>query len=249
MSKNGSNVFRFLLMHVLLKFITTDECKILPKDPCVCQTTRRKINFRDIGLKNGEPRFRDIPDSKSQSYFYNPCLTFAEGSCTGATACQKSGTGYYKLASVPPIYSGDPDLKTLQIKYKAVVQEGTTRQAVVNVKCKQCSVAQLTSQGESPGPTPNYIIYTFTLETEIVCEERCPSSSGLSTGSILLILFFVFFAIYWIGGILFLKYVRKAQGVELIPNYTFWKDLPLLIRDGVVFVISGCKSQSTYEQI
>jgi hypothetical protein len=44
--------------------------------------------------------------------------------------------------------------------------------------------------------------------------------------------------------------VRGAEGKELIPNYEFWKDLPLLIKDGVLFLVHGCKSDSNnYEQI
>lgn len=42
--------------------------------------------------------------------------------------------------------------------------------------------------------------------------------------------FFVTFALYWIFGILFMKFVRRAQGTEMIPNLEFWKELPLVIR-------------------
>lgn len=42
--------------------------------------------------------------------------------------------------------------------------------------------------------------------------------------------FFVFVLIYVIGGILFLRFYRGASGVEMFPNYEFWKDLPFLIK-------------------
>lgn len=42
--------------------------------------------------------------------------------------------------------------------------------------------------------------------------------------------FFVLLALYIVGGIVFLYYVRGARGKEVIPNYEFWMELPLLIR-------------------
>lgn len=53
---------------------------------------------------------------------------------------------------------------------------------------------------------------------------------GLSTGSVLVILLFVFSGIYFAGGALGLKFLRGAVGLELIPHYEFWSDLPGLVR-------------------
>ncbi|KAF2882728.1 hypothetical protein ILUMI_23461 [Ignelater luminosus] len=77
---------------------------------------------------------------------------------------------------------------------------------------------------------------------------------GLSTGSTLLIMFCVGFGIYLIGGALVLHYLRGAQGKEMIPNFDFWVDLPYLVRDGTVFLLSGCNPLSvaraeTYDRI
>lgn len=41
--------------------------------------------------------------------------------------------------------------------------------------------------------------------------------------------FFVAVMVYIVGGILFLRFYRGASGVEMIPNYEFWKDFPLLV--------------------
>ena len=37
-------------------------------------------------------------------------------------------------------------------------------------------------------------------------------------------------ATYFIVGGLIMYFMRGARGVEVIPNYTFWKDLPALIK-------------------
>lgn len=53
---------------------------------------------------------------------------------------------------------------------------------------------------------------------------------GLSTGSVLVILFFVCFGVYFIGGIIVLKTLRGATGWEMVPNHDFWCKLPSLVR-------------------
>jgi hypothetical protein len=42
--------------------------------------------------------------------------------------------------------------------------------------------------------------------------------------------FFSLLFVYFVGGILFLKFARGAEGIEMIPNYGFWSMLPGLIK-------------------
>ena len=65
---------------------------------------------------------------------------------------------------------------------------------------------------------------------------------GLSGGSIFLILFFVGAFVYFVGGVLFMKYRRGASGADLIPNVGFWRDLPGLVRDGCVFSFNKARA-------
>ena len=39
-------------------------------------------------------------------------------------------------------------------------------------------------------------------------------------------------ATYVVVGVLVKKYWKGAEGVELIPNYHFWKDFPFLVKVG-----------------
>lgn len=71
---------------------------------------------------------------------------------------------------------------------------------------------------------------------------------GLSVGSILLIIFFVFTGIYFIGGIIALKSLRGATGWEMIPNYTFWQEVSSLVKDGIAYTFNCCRIHS-YESI
>lgn len=60
---------------------------------------------------------------------------------------------------------------------------------------------------------------------------------GLSTGSILLILFFTITGIYFIGGMITLRILRGATGWEMLPNHDFWSKLPLLVRVCSIIII------------
>lgn len=42
--------------------------------------------------------------------------------------------------------------------------------------------------------------------------------------------FFTVVIVYVVCGVLFMKYKKGASGRELIPNYTFWSTLPVLIK-------------------
>lgn len=48
------------------------------------------INLESIGLRNGQPRFRDVSSSMGSSYTYsfNPCYPFTENNCQNAAVCQ-----------------------------------------------------------------------------------------------------------------------------------------------------------------
>ena len=36
--------------------------------------------------------------------------------------------------------------------------------------------------------------------------------------------------VYLVGGVLFNKFQRGATGKELVPNYSFWSELPGLVK-------------------
>ena len=75
-------------------------------------------------------------------------------------------------------------------------------------------------------------------------------SSGLSAGSVLLIVFFCLAAVYVIGGMV-LHHRAGASGIELLPHLTFWKGLPSLIADGFRFTFSCGRSvgSSSYQPV
>lgn len=82
-----------------------------------------------------------------------------------------------------------------------------------------------------------------TCNTQYVFQSAqvCPSTGG-SHARKLLTLVFLLFGIYCIGGIGYNKFaLNKPVGVELIPNFQFWQDLPALVQDGVAFTVDKFK--------
>lgn len=75
----------------------------------------------------------------------------------------------------------------------------------------------------------------FELRTDKTISQN--SDEGLSTGSVLVIIFFVFTILYFVGGAVALRLLRGAEGRELIPNYDFWVDLPNLVRVSAFFIL------------
>lgn len=97
---------------------------------------------------------------------------------------------------------------------------------------------------------------------------------GMSGGTAFCLLFMFVCLVYFGGGIVIRKFLRGAEGPEMIPHYEFWKDVPNLIRvliyvilynlllqreqlliscinfqDGIMFTINGCQPEMTYERI
>lgn len=57
-----------------------------------------------------------------------------------------------------------------------------------------------------------------------------PDDGTLSAGATFLVIFGSLFAAYLFGGMAIMKFVKGAQGVEVIPNYGFWSSLPSLVK-------------------
>lgn len=75
------------------------------------------------------------------------------------------------------------------------------------------------------------------------------AAGALSGGSIFLIIFVSLCFIYFVGGILYTKFVKK-EGFK--PLHTeFWADLPALVKDGSMFLVSKVKGgkQDKYEEL
>ncbi|XP_052285043.1 cation-dependent mannose-6-phosphate receptor-like [Dreissena polymorpha] len=82
--------------------------------------------------------------------------------------------------------------------------------------------------------------YLFEINTNVVCETRPLITIGLSTGTILIIVFLCVATFYLLAGVIYKRVMLKAKGLEQIPNIDFWKDFGNLEADGCDLV---CRSR------
>ncbi|XP_076434768.1 uncharacterized protein LOC143274741 [Babylonia areolata] len=233
----------FVLVHAVF-FGTAEEC-VLTR-PCVCETKSGTV----VDLNSLPSSIFNAVAPTGFKFYFSPCKPLKQPNCNAAfpgvdlAVCQEvpqsGGPSQYYNAGETKTLTFSGSLPTLSITYTA---SSGGRKSIVALNCSS-EVPSLTAGDESP-----VLTYNFVLKQSATCPKSVEESSGLSTGSILVIIFFVLFIVYWVGGFLFMKFVRRAEGLEVIPNYEFWKEIPLLIRDGVTFTLRGCKGESTYEKI
>lgn len=84
----------------------------------------------------------------------------------------------------------------------------------------------------------------------------CVQTEEAGLGGFTLFMFLLFFSalMYLVGGACLLYFFRGARGIELIPNVDFWTSLPTRMRNGLVYILSGCRTpyvttEETYDRI
>jgi len=214
-----------------------------------------------IDSKSG-PKFTGIKETKDgqiQPYTlsWNPCTKFSSGGgCSDVLLCQTDSNSpqlKYPVGKEVDTFTESTDGMIL-VTYKEVDYGNYKRTGAIGLKCDESKtpgdLSQFTEKVLASGSGSQY---TATFASKCVCEGGCPDapggnesegSGGLSTGSILLIVFFPLVFVYFIAGVLYNKYHKGAESFpEMIPNHSFWSDFPFLVKDGCVFsfqCISGC---------
>eukprot|EP01084_Bolivina_argentea_P088085 159028_1 len=80
-------------------------------------------------------------------------------------------------------------------------------------------------QPEPPGPQPEPQPVPVGPPTNHTGGAKA-GGSKLGGGGIFCILFFGLIIIYLVAGLLVNKFVRKQEGLEIIPNWNIWKNIP-----------------------
>ncbi|CAI8043558.1 Cation-dependent mannose-6-phosphate receptor [Geodia barretti] len=223
------------------------QCQVADDDFCKCSSSNLTLDLRRMGL-SFPVSTKDAADK--YEYSYTPCQPVVCGDSGGAASvlCQvRTDTkAAYSVGRYNPfnwtITSFNP--LAFEIVYGGGDKAGSdTRSSVVLFEAASGST-QFTYEREATGS----LTYYFDVTGSRVSPDRGgggggPSSSGDISGPIGLAIIFLalggLVAYFVVGGI-FMYTQRGARGVEVIPNYTFWKDLPFLLKDGFLFTISPC---------
>uniref|UniRef100_A0A2C9LU25 Cation-dependent mannose-6-phosphate receptor n=1 Tax=Biomphalaria glabrata TaxID=6526 RepID=A0A2C9LU25_BIOGL len=200
--------------------------------PCRCTYSDGSgtVDISSVGLQNGQPRFKDEYSYDRSIYSYNPCFTVSLGSCQDSAICKKVGSDYVTMGSQAGVtwsYTGYYPMATYTTS--------ENRRTEVLMMCdKSYTEPRIDVVGElNPG------ILSINMFTNCACPNVCKrvdpipdENGGLSTGSILLIIFFVTLIVYVVGGAAFNYHRDQKVGKEMLPNYNFWSLVPGLILEG-----------------
>ncbi|BFY97363.1 hypothetical protein BsWGS_00403 [Bradybaena similaris] len=247
---------------VLLTLLMTSQAVALnciKVDDCTCKFDDLQgavISMRPlINHTSGPPLFQDVLATDGKYYSYNPCYQFNEGNCTDSAICQLlslNGTST-TLASQSDVEFGFIG-GNVQFTY---FSKDRLVQATVNFKCvDNMTPPQFTAYGMNPSdPTK----YEFEVESMCACSGVCilphppaPSSSSIGGGSVVLIVFFSLVFLYLVVGSIYGKVVKKANGLEALPNYEFWVGLPNTLKEGSLCVVRCvcCRPErKTYDEV
>ncbi|XP_023024128.2 cation-dependent mannose-6-phosphate receptor [Leptinotarsa decemlineata] len=249
---NDSKIIVILLYTLSFSFFFetcySDIC--INENPCLCQITEyTKI---DISKLLGDEKY--LEDSSYESgtavtYRFSGCKNFSYNVTVGnkiqedsASLIQINGMNTTKLGIAKNIHFNLDSDEGYQIIYRNGSESDVI--ATVNLVCVQFKETFFKVISDKSKD--------FLVGSPKVCVIT--EHQGLSGGSVFLIILIVLATVYFIGGALISYFIRGARGVEIVPNIDFWRNLPGLVKDGAIFLLSGCKptlvtSSETYDRI
>ncbi|XP_074652523.1 uncharacterized protein LOC141906926 isoform X2 [Tubulanus polymorphus] len=175
------------------------------------------------------------PHGSGNWFWYNPCTAFTNKTCANVAVCQSLNRDYMiGVGNPPPSWTYDSSINRVIATY---VGTGNTE---VTLICTDSQSVQLkvTSAG---------VPVKLELSGSRVCAGS-GSSDSLTVGSILCITFFVLVCVYLVAGVLFMHFVKRAEGTEKIPNKSMWGELTRLIYEGNIFVFGRFFKRGQYSQ-
>lgn len=237
-------------MKLLVVVLCKSEETCVKRDVCSCKFKNGSIvDLRPADGGKSGPRFTDIKGDQDRTFAWNPCTPFNTSSgCSNILVCQETYDGHHNAGTQDTKFSVDTNGNVV-ISYGGSKDEsGNTRESKITLKCNPSQPGYGTiPKFTETMPSAKTTLYSATFTSQFSCAEG--GSSGLSPGSIILIIFFPLVLMYVIVGILINRYGRGIESIpELLPNHSFWADFPFLVKDGIVLtfgcVKAGCSSLS-----
>ncbi|CAF1374681.1 unnamed protein product [Didymodactylos carnosus] len=189
---------------------------------CIYQTKDGALDMRTLGNIK-KPKFADIPDqdkTKLLTYSYNGCFSYNEGSCKKAAACKKDLVS--KTSSVIAIQK-DPKFDYSQGISTLEYTNGNDIQVQVFLVCEE-------KDEQAKGGMIDAKSYGIYILNKCACPGKCKyvAPRGLSGGAVIVIIFLCLLVVYLIGGILYMRYMRGARGVEMLLRLVVYYMVPFL---------------------
>lgn len=187
-------------------------------------------------------------EAQGYTFYVNFC-TDANKACNGqdhpsvlymdSTTCVNIGRmdeTYLSLVS-----SDQPEQGAVLLYDKGEQMFGTfTPQTSIELTCnRELDPSKRDLRFVSEDVKSNLITYRFSMATPYACPGYGQSSGSFfrwGVGATLLTIFCVGVFLYFVIGALVMRFAFKKEGIEIIPNVFFWKDLPRLVWEGILFI-------------
>ncbi|RNA00049.1 cation-dependent mannose-6-phosphate receptor-like, partial [Brachionus plicatilis] len=238
---------KFLFFSIILFIFCYVECSQTKKDlPNQKNLIKEKLSDCKVklddesiidlsSLNNPSNPMSTVDDTGENYFYYNPCgpIDCEFNSSNSAAVCMKKKNSEL-------VNCGDQDSMNSSYfnSFYLIYQHN---EITSRIRCECLDMQSFDFYSESPKGN-----YQFILKSKHCCPEK---KSGLGFGSVILIIFVSVPFIYLIGGIVFLKFIKKKNGTEMIPNYQFWSSLPNYVRTGSAYAMSKISgNNSTYNE-
>ena len=231
-----------IVISVLFDLIRAETCTKIDSCSCKIESANFVLNLHPLSNPKN-PSLQALDTKRRYTYVYNPCDPLPpHAGIKGVSVWQELNSLKYCAGKEDSVtFEGDLQSNTLNLITECM--SDTKRTTHINIVCEPERIGSL--EYVSDTIDGNYFLQLRTLHACI----NSSSTSGLSAGSVLLLIFFLLLIVYLTAGILVMKFVKGASGVEMVPNLELWKGLPSLIKDGFVFVSKSCRKDTTYSQI
>ncbi|BFY98706.1 hypothetical protein BsWGS_01746 [Bradybaena similaris] len=207
------------------------EC-VYDSNSCSCQTNKGTI---DLNRASTDTPYSATNTLTGDVYYWKPCTDFPLYNVFAGGVQYIVSTSF--AFSIGTHVSAFSDVKDGYARFN--MNNGDSGRATY-VQCVCGSGNTLVFQSEDPSYSYNFAFYS-----DVCCFSK---SAGISAGTIIVIIIFSLLLAYFLFGTLFQTVVRKAQGIEKIPNASFWSSFPGLVKDGVIFTFT-CGRRGGYGQV
>ena len=202
----------------------------------------------------------------SDQAVYNWNICAVQNSCpsecgtTGTVACQSCASAPRSIGVISAqTFQVTPGINSVNFIYgQGSISSGCggiARNSNISVACSTTATAAIMVNA----PPNGQCFYTIIMNSSFACPSTVkpppplkPPSSGLSGGSIFLIVISCLFVTYMIAGALYQWKMHEASGMDLCPNREFWSESGSLIKGGTLFTwskITGSQSSTSYESV
>jgi hypothetical protein len=226
-------------------FTDAKECVEDTSSLCKCKVKGgEEVDLSDL-FKNAPLSTTD--SSKGDTYTFDSCKAVpCTSTCTanGCVGCQttsgKDKFGLGLLSSVKFDLTGSANKWVLKATYTG--GDGG-RRMIVSFNFADKASPKTSFTNEQPELNYNLVVEgKYAVYTPEPTPTTSPSSGGGVdpgvVGIVLIVLLILCAVGYLVVGIIIQAGVRGARGVEVIPNLSFWKDFPFLLKDGFIFTFT-----------